>query len=72
MNAPYFLTIRFVSGLKPQEVRFKKRPKSLRLVNQTNGWSWLYVNGLPYVKFPAEAANPFEEMYVHEPCPAFP
>jgi len=62
MTTLFVLRIEFVSGLKPQEVRFKKRPKSLRLVNRTNGWSWLYVNGLPYVKFPAEAVNTFEEI----------
>jgi len=59
MKAPYGLTITFVNGLKPQEIRFKRRPKSLRLVNR-DGWSYFYVNGRPYVKFHAEAAHPFE------------
>ena len=61
MNLPYILRIEFANGEKDQSVRFKKRPKSLRLVNR-DGWCYLYVNRRPYVKFHAEAADPFEEI----------
>jgi len=61
LKAPYILTIRFANGCEPQEVRFIKPPKSLRLVNR-DGWCWVYLNRRPYVKFHAEAAAPFEEI----------
>jgi hypothetical protein len=60
MNARHILPIRFANGCEPQEVRFVKPPKSLRLVNR-DGWAHLYVNGRPYVAFHAEAVAPFEE-----------
>lgn len=57
MKAPYVLRIPFVDGLKAQEIRFQRQPESLELINR-DGWCWLYVNGKPYAKFPAETTEP--------------
>ena len=57
-SAACVLTIRFVGGLAPQEIRFSRKPKSVRIVNGLSGWCAVYVNGLPYLRFYAEAEEP--------------